>query len=58
MRQESQGREPLYRYLLEVSLREAPVLAALRAKPAALPQRNMQIAPEQGQFMALLWGIS
>lgn len=46
--------EPLYRYLLEVSLREAPVLAALRAETSDLPQRNMQIAPEQGQFMALL----
>ena len=45
---------PLYRYLLDVSLREDPVLAELRSVTAELPQRNMQIAPEQGQFMALL----
>lgn len=43
-----------YRYLLEHSLREAPELAALRAETAAHPQANMQIAPEQGQFMQLL----
>ena len=45
---------PLYQYLLDVSLREDPVLAELRAVTAELPQRNMQIAPEQGQFMAML----
>lgn len=44
----------LYEYLLSVSLREAPVLARLRAETAAHPKVNMQIAPEQGQFMALL----
>ncbi|MDH5176223.1 MAG: class I SAM-dependent methyltransferase, partial [Gammaproteobacteria bacterium] len=33
---------------------EAPVLRALREETAALTQRSMQIAPEQGQFMALL----
>ncbi|MFO7953623.1 O-methyltransferase [Thioalkalivibrio sp.] len=46
--------EPLYRYLLEHSLREPDVLAQLRAETASLPEANMQIAPEQGQFMALL----
>ncbi|MBV6415587.1 MAG: hypothetical protein CMLOHMNK_00099 [Steroidobacteraceae bacterium] len=44
----------LQRYLAEHSLREAPVLARLRQVTAALPQANMQIAPEQGQFMQLL----
>ena len=44
----------LYQYLLSVSLREHPVLARLRAETAAHPKVNMQIAPEQGQFMALL----
>ena len=44
----------LYRYLLEHSLREAPALAALRAETASHPQVNMQIAPEQGQFMQML----
>ncbi len=44
----------LYDYLLRVSLREAPILEALRHETAADPMHNMQIAPEQGQFMALL----
>lgn len=46
--------QPLYDYLLEISLREAPILKALREETAADPMHNMQIAPEQGQFMALL----
>lgn len=44
----------LYRYFLDTSLREPPALAALRAETEAHPQANMQIAPEQGQFMQLL----
>ncbi|MGH8243641.1 MAG: class I SAM-dependent methyltransferase, partial [Steroidobacteraceae bacterium] len=36
------------------SLREAPALAALRAETASHPKVNMQIAPEQGQFMQML----
>lgn len=46
--------QPLYDYLLEISLREASILKALREETAADPMHNMQIAPEQGQFMALL----
>lgn len=44
----------LYDYLTSVSLREAPVLARLRQETARLEMARMQIAPEQGQFMALL----
>lgn len=44
----------LYHYLLSVSLREPDVLAQLRQETANHPHRAMQIAPEQGQFMALL----
>jgi caffeoyl-CoA O-methyltransferase len=44
----------LHDYLLGVSLREAPALRALREATAAHPMARMQIAPEQGQFMALL----
>lgn len=44
----------LYQYLLDVSLREDPVLKALRDETAQLAERAMQISPEQGQFMALL----
>lgn len=46
--------EGLYSYLKDHSLREDPLLAELRAETAKMPQANMQIAPEQGQFMALL----
>jgi len=41
-------------YLLAVSVREPPVLAALRQETAALPNAGMQISPEQGQLMRLL----
>lgn len=44
----------LYEYILGASLREPEVLARLRAETAAMPEHNMQISPEQGQFMALL----
>lgn len=44
----------LYEYLQSVSVREDSVLARLREETAAMPQANMQIGPEQGQFMALL----
>ena len=46
--------DSLHAYLLSNSLREAPVLERLRAATAALPHSNMQISPEQGQFMQLL----
>jgi len=44
----------LYDYLLANSLRETEVQRQLRAHTAQLSDHNMQIAPEQGQFMALL----
>ena len=46
--------DDLYEYLLNVSVREAPLLARLREETAALPLAGMQIGPEQGQFMGLL----
>jgi caffeoyl-CoA O-methyltransferase len=46
--------DTLYDYLLSVSLREPPALRELRAETARHPMSNMQIAPEQGQFMYLL----
>ncbi|MBD2440422.1 class I SAM-dependent methyltransferase [Nostoc sp. FACHB-110] len=44
----------LYNYLLSVSLREPEVLQKLRYETANHPRGNMQISPEQGQFMRLL----
>lgn len=46
--------DALYRYLLDASLREHPLLAELRAQTATMPEAHYQIAPEQGQFMAFL----
>jgi predicted O-methyltransferase YrrM len=46
--------DALYDYLLANSLRETPLLRALRDETAQLELARMQIAPEQGQFMALL----
>ena len=44
----------LHDYLLSVSLREPDLLQQLRHETASHPMSQMQIAPEQGQFMALL----
>jgi len=46
--------DTLYRYLLDVSLRDHPVLAELREANLSHPRASMQIGPEQGQFMQLL----
>jgi predicted O-methyltransferase YrrM len=47
--------EELYEYMLSVSLREPGILGELRQETAVRYQNaNMQIAPEQGQFMAML----
>lgn len=46
--------EPLYDYLLAVSLREPELLRKLREETAKLPSAGYQISPDQGQFMRLL----
>jgi len=46
--------DALYGYLLDVSLRETPLLKRLREETQALPMARWQVAPEQGQFLALL----
>jgi predicted O-methyltransferase YrrM len=44
----------LYDYILEQGFRDDPLLKELRDETAKQPAAQMQIAPEQGQFMALL----
>ena len=44
----------IYDYMLAQSLRELPVQARLREVTATMKWAQLQIAPEQGQFMALL----
>ena len=44
----------LYDYIVKVSVREPPLLARLRAETAKMREHNMQIAPDQGQFMGML----
>ncbi|HAC65813.1 MAG TPA: SAM-dependent methyltransferase [Cyanothece sp. UBA12306] len=44
----------LYQYFQDVSVREPDILKELRGETAKHPMSMMQIAPEQGQFMALL----
>lgn len=46
--------DSLYQYLLDVSLRETSLLKRLRDETQALPMARWQVAPEQGQFLALL----
>jgi len=46
--------DALYQYLLDVSLRETLLQRRLRDETQALPMARWQIAPEQGQFLALL----
>lgn len=46
--------DDLYRYLVEVSVRETPVQRRLREETSKLKEAGLQISPEQGQLMALL----
>jgi predicted O-methyltransferase YrrM len=46
--------DDLQQYMVDVGVREPPILARLREETSALPMHQMQIAAEQGAFMALL----
>jgi caffeoyl-CoA O-methyltransferase len=46
--------DELVDYVRRVGSREHEVLARLRAETAALPQHSMQVAPEEGAFLAML----
>lgn len=44
----------LYDYMLDISLREDPILKALREETSKMRLAIMQVAPEQAQFMQFL----
>lgn len=46
--------EDLHEYLLSISLRESEVMTELRKETAEHPRAEMQIAPEQAQFLRFL----
>lgn len=46
--------EQLQDYVADVSLREPEVLRELRKETSELPERNMQVSPEEGQFLNVL----
>ncbi len=46
--------DELAAYVVKVGAREPEVLARLREETAAIPQHDMQIAPDEGAFLALL----
>jgi caffeoyl-CoA O-methyltransferase len=46
--------DELHTYLLDVGVREPDLLRQLREETGAMPEHDMQIAPEQGALMALL----
>jgi predicted O-methyltransferase YrrM len=46
--------EALHQYIIKFGLREPEALRLVRTETAPRPDVNMQIAPEQGQLMAML----
>ena len=46
--------DPLHEYLRQVGFREPELLQKLREETLRLPRASMLLAPEQGQFMALV----
>ncbi len=50
--------EELHAYLVASAVREPKLLRRLREETAALPEARMQIAPEQGRFMAWLASLT
>ena len=46
--------DELQAYVVAVGAREPEVLARLRAETAAIPEHGMQVAPEEGAFLAML----
>lgn len=57
-RQTLQLDDRLHRYLTSRGVRESEALRQLREETGELSESNMQIAPEQGQFMAFLVDVT
>jgi predicted O-methyltransferase YrrM len=49
--------DELHDYILAHGVREPAIFQRLREETAAMPQHDMQIAPEQGAFLAMLVGL-
>ncbi len=49
--------DQLYQYILDNSVRESDTLKSLRQRTGKMSKANMQISPEQGQFMRLLLNL-
>jgi predicted O-methyltransferase YrrM len=49
--------DDIHAYILRHGVREPAIFRRLREETAALPQAGMQIAPDQGAFLAMLVGI-
>ena len=46
--------DELYDYFLAIGVRDQEILKELRQETSSLPTAEMQISPEQGQFMSML----
>lgn len=46
--------QPLYQYLLDISVRETEIAKALRLETSKLPQGKMQTSPDEANFLGLL----
>jgi len=46
--------DELHAYVMGVGVREPAILSRLREETQAMPQSNMQIAPEEGAFLSLI----
>jgi len=49
--------DELHDYILAHGVREPDIFRRLREETATMPQHDMQIAPEQGAFLAMLVGL-
>lgn len=46
--------DKLYKYMMDISIKEPDILKDLRERTSKMDESDMQICPEQGQFMGLI----